>query len=574
MIQCNSSTPSSSREDQLQWPEPSGSLYGRYKRAAIVTDSGLCSGIGRDILMLGGNAVDATVAALICIGVVNPQSSGLGGGFIMTIYNSTSNQCTVVNARETAPAVANETMFNGSPEDALKGYRAIATPSELHGLWTVFSRFGSGEVAWHRLFEPSIKLALEGFPISASLAEELVKAEQAIFAEPSLKKVFVNPKTERLYNEGDIITRDHLGATLQQIANSSDPLQLFYRGGFAQTIVAEIEEHGGHVSTDDLFNYETKVNEIPIITENFLDKYVICGPPPPSSSAITQSIISTMAEFYSGKNKFDKDDPLIYHRLIEAEKFAYAQRTKLGDAAFVPEARRLAEKLVDSSYLKQIKSLIKDEAQPLDIYASDRLEQPADHGTSHVSTIDRDNNAVSCTSTINRVFGSLRISPTLGIVWNDQMDDFSIPGRSNSFGFVPSPTNYIQPGKRPLSSMSPMVIYNKNTGKVKMVVGASGGSFIISAVAQTVIRTLIFNQTVKEAIDSPRFHNQFLPPETLYESSVPQTIIMNLANERSQNMTARAKIRSSVQALVVNSDGYIYGNSDFRRQTACFPAGF
>ncbi|EFO13984.2 hypothetical protein LOAG_14542 [Loa loa] len=118
--------------------------------------------------------------------------------------------------------------------------------------------------------------------------------------------------------------------------------------------------------------------------------------------------------------------------------------------------------------------------------------------------------------------GSLRISPTLGIVWNNEMDDFSIPGRSNSFGFVPSPANFIQPGKRPLSSMSPIIIYNSNTGKVKMVIGASGGSYIISAIAQTVIYTLIFNKTIKEAIDFPRFHNQFLPPETLYEITIPQ----------------------------------------------------
>ncbi|KAK6109319.1 Gamma-glutamyltranspeptidase family protein [Brugia pahangi] len=576
VIQCNdSSTSSSSKEVPLKWPKPSGSLHARYKRAAIATDNGICSGIGRDILMLGGNAIDATVAALVCIGVVNPQSSGLGGGFLMTIYNSTSNQCIVVNARETAPAVANETMFDDSPEDALKGYRAIATPSELHGLWTVFSLFGSGKVSWYRLFQPSIELALQGFPVSAALAQELAKIEETILTEPSLKKVFVNPKTRKVYEEGDIITRDHLGATLQHIANSSDPLQLFYRGGIAQTIAAEIEERGGYISTDDLSNYKTKLNESPIITEHFLGDYAMCGPPPPSSAAITQSIISIMAEFYDGKNEFDKDDPLFYHRLIEVQKFAYAQRTKLGDAAFVPEALQIAEEIIKNSYVEHIKSLVKNTSQPLDAYGTDLFQQMDDHGTSHVSAIDRISNiAVSCTSTVNRILGSMRISSTLGIVWNDEMDDFSIPKQSNSFGFPPSPANYIRPGKRPLSSMSPMIIYNKNTGKVKMVIGASGGSYIISAIAQTVIRTLIFNETIKEAIDSPRFHNQFLPPETLYEASIPQEIITNLTNERNQNMTKISKLKSVVQAFVVNTDDYIYGNSDFRRETGSFPAGF
>ncbi|VBB27867.1 unnamed protein product [Acanthocheilonema viteae] len=578
IIECNNSiTPSINSERPLKWPGPSGTLHARYKRAAIATDSGICSGIGRDILMLGGNAIDATVAALVCIGVVNPQSSGLGGGFLMTIYNGSSNQCIVVNARETAPAKANETMFNDSPEDSLEGYRAIATPSELHGLWTVFSTFGSGKISWYRLFQPSIELALKGFPISAALANELAKKEKAIMTEPSLKKVFVNPKTEKVYEEGDIITRDHLGATLKEIANSSDPLQLFYRGGIAQTIAAEIEEHGGYISTDDLNNYKTKLNEIPIIIEQFLDDYAMCGPPPPSSAAITQSLILTIAEFYDGKSEFNRDDSLFYHRLIEAEKFAYAQRTKLGDAEFVPEAQQIAENIIGSSYLKHIKSLIKNTSQSLDKYEVDLFQQPDDHGTSHISAIDQNNNiAVSCTSTINRIMGSLRISPTLGIVWNNEMDDFSIPGKSNSFGYLPSPANYIRPGKRPLSSMSPMIIYNKNTGsvKIKMVVGASGGSYIISAVAQTVIRNLIFNETIKEAVDSPRFHNQFIPPTTLYESSIPQEIIMNLASERNQNMTVTSKLKSVVQALVINADGYIYGNSDFRRETGSFPAGF
>ncbi|EJD74100.1 gamma-glutamyltranspeptidase [Loa loa] len=405
IIQCNDSTEASTIEKHpLKWPGPSGSLYARYKRAAIATDNGICSGIGRDILMLGGNAIDATVAALVCIGVVNPQSSGLGGGFLMTIYNSTSNKCIVINARETAPAIANETMFNDTPEDVLRGYRSIATPSELHGLWTIFSHFGSGKISWYRLFQPSIELALEGFPVSADLAEKLAIGEKIVLAEPSLKKIFVNPKTEKVYEEGDIITRDHLGATLQHIANSSDPIQLFYRGGIAQTIAAEIEEHGGYISMDDLSNYETKLNEIPIITEHFLDNYAICGPPPPSSSAITQSIISIMAEFYDGKSEFDRDDPLFYHRLIEAQKFAYAQRTKLGDAAFVPEAQQIAEEIIKSSYVKRIKSLIKNISQSLDTYGMDLFQQPDDHGTSHVSAIDQDNNiAVSCTSTINRM---------------------------------------------------------------------------------------------------------------------------------------------------------------------------
>jgi len=226
------------------------------------------------------------------------------------------------------------------------------------------------------------------------------------------------------------------------------------------------------------------------------------------------------------------------------------------------------------AYSKWIKSLIKDSAQPQNYYSLGETSQVPDHGTSHVTVIDEEGNAVSCTSTINQIFGAMRASPTLGLIWNDEMDDFSTPGASNAFGFAPAPENFIAPGKRPMSSMSPSVVYNKNTGKVKMVVGASGGSFIISATAQTIVRALFFNQTIKEAVDAPRMHNQFLPHVTQYENSVPKPIITALTETFKQNMTAVVKQKSVVQALYVMEDGYIHGNSDFRRQTATYPAGY
>uniref|UniRef100_A0A914ZJ14 Gamma-glutamyltranspeptidase 1 n=3 Tax=Parascaris univalens TaxID=6257 RepID=A0A914ZJ14_PARUN len=561
-------------KNPLHWPQPSGSLHAQFKRAAIAADHGLCSEIGRDVLLLGGNVIDATIAALVCVGVVNPHSSGLGGGFIMTIYNSTTGRCVTVNARETAPASADRLMFVGNASDATIGYRSIAVPSELHGFWTIYKKFGSGKVQWSQLFEPSIALALNGFPVSSNLAMWLTAKESDILAESSLKRLFVDPSTQRVYEEGDIIKREHLGFTLQLIANASDPAQLFYEGGLAQTIAAEIAEHGGHITLEDLRSYTTSVDETPIVNDNLPGDLSLCGPPPPSSFAIAQSIIAILAEFYGGNVDIDLDDPLIYHRLIEAQKFAYAQRGSFGDIAFVPDALKIAQNMTTRSYARWIKSLIKDEAQPPSYYTTNHTYQVEDHGTSHVSVIDEQGNAAACTSTINQILGSMRVSPTLGIIWNDEMDDFSTPGLLNSFGYPPSPANYIAPGKRPMSSMSPVVIYNKNTGKVKMVVGASGGSTIVSSVAQTVIRSLLFNQTVKEAVDEPRLHNQFIPHTTTYETAIPEEIIDELIAKYAQNMTAVHRMRSTVQALEVRGDGFIHGNSDFRRQIATYPCGF
>uniref|UniRef100_A0A0K0D1Q4 Phytase-like domain-containing protein n=1 Tax=Angiostrongylus cantonensis TaxID=6313 RepID=A0A0K0D1Q4_ANGCA len=241
------------------------------------------------------------------------------------------------------------------------------------------------------------------------------------------REIFVDPATGRVYEEGDIMKRERYGFTLQLIANATDPVELFYKGGMAQTIAGEITDNGiWYVDQKDLASYETLIDEIPLLSTGLPDDLEMCGPPPPSSFVITQHIIAVMT--------VDLNDPQVYHRLIEAEKFAYAQRTKLGDMRFVESTRALVV---------------------------------PDHGTSHVTVIDREGNGVSCTSTINQIFGSMRASQTLGIIWNDEMDDFSTPGSPNAFGFAPSPSNFIAPGKRPMSSMSPMIIYNKNENSDK-----------------------------------------------------------------------------------------------------------
>ncbi|VDO77335.1 unnamed protein product [Haemonchus placei] len=334
----------------IHWSKPSGSLYAQFKRVAVASDHGFCSEIGRDVMIDGGNAVDAIIATLLCVGVVNPQSSGLGGGFIMTLYNASTGRCQTINARESAPLAATEDMFKSDTNQSVYGYRAIAIPSELHGFWTIFKNFGSGrvnssqyqifQVEWSRLFEPSIKLAMNGFPVSSNLASNLARKENLIQAEPTLKEIFVDRVTGRVYEEGDIMKRERYGSTLQRLANASDPVDLFYKGDMAQTIAEEITSNGGIINSTDLASYETLIDEIPLIVSGLSGDLEMCGPPPPSSFVITQSIIAVMAEFYRG-DKVNLDDPLVYHRLIEAEKFAYAQRTKLGDVRFVESAKLL-----------------------------------------------------------------------------------------------------------------------------------------------------------------------------------------------------------------------------------------
>ncbi|VDN52085.1 unnamed protein product [Dracunculus medinensis] len=558
-----------------KWAPPSNSYMAKYKRAAITSDHGICSDFGRGILLKGGNAIDATLASLFCLGATNPQSSGLGGGFIMTIYNSTTKRCNIIDARETAPKNSHQNMFTNNPNASKYGFLAIATPGELYGYWLAYTKYGSGNVTWSEIIQPTIDLCKNGVPVSEFLANVLKVKEKQFKTLPYMRN-WINNATDRVYIAGDLIKRTKLARTLERISRSSDPVELFYRGDMANTIIKEIQANGGILNKEDLMNFKPVEHDEALINDHFSGSLVMCGPPPPSSFAVSQLIVSIMAKFYSPESNKDLlyKSPEFYHRLIEAEKFSYAKRTLLGDELFVKEASALAKNMTTKLYTDWIYALISDKAHPSDYYGAMHQAQKEDHGTSHVSTLDAQDNAVSATSTVNRWFGSSTESEELGIIWNDEMDDFSTPGMINGFGFAPSKTNFIKPGKKPMSSMSPMVIYDSITGKVKMVIGASGGSKIISAIAKPVIRTLFFNETIKEAIDAPLLHNQFTPDFTQYENHVPQELMKILVSKYNQKFRLTSGFEGIVQAIYVDSNDDIYVNGDFRRKTDMHPGGY
>ncbi|KAL3076103.1 hypothetical protein niasHT_034167 [Heterodera trifolii] len=580
------------RPSAYAWPPPSHSLMERFRQAAVTSDNGICSEIGRDVMMQkNGNAVDAAVAAMLCIGVTNAQSSGLGGGMVLTFYDAKTRSCKVIDARETAPARAtakaySERVTANRTTARATGYHEIATPGELAGLWLAFKKFGSGRVPWSDLVMPAAKLALYGFPITEHMRRALVGTEKELINSPTMKQWIINPRTNQLYEFGDLVKRPKLANTLERLAAAEDPMKLFYEGEIADEIVEEMQRNGAFLSRSDLKNYEPRVYEMPLYTDDPHGKLRMCGPPPPSSYAITQSIIATMrmepmcggdgsADDQSQANSL-QNDPKFYHRLIEAQKFAYAQRANLGDQAFVPEAKKLAKHMTSNTFLHNVHKKMLDKAMPDEHYTDDRpIKADKDHtGTSHTSILDSDGNAVSVTSSINQWFGSVVQSENLGIIWNDEMEDFSFPDVKNWFGYAISPTNFVAPGKRPMSSFSPMVIYNKHTGKVKFVIGGSGGAKIPSSVAKTVLHVLCLNQTVKEAIDAPVLHNQFTPNHVIYEHGTPRKLIKDLSENFAHIMKSYDNNNVVVQAIHVADDGFIYANGDFRRRTYMHPAGF
>ncbi|GMR56325.1 hypothetical protein PMAYCL1PPCAC_26520, partial [Pristionchus mayeri] len=556
-----------------QWPPPSTSHLGKYVKAGVAADNEYCSGIGRNTLLQGGNAVDAAIATLFCIGVMDSHSAGIGGGHFMTIYNATTNKCHVIDAREVAPAAADENMFKDRWDDSQIGWRAIAVPGELHGLWTEYTHFGSGTVAWKSLIEPTIELVKEGFPTSHSLAHALNAKRDNILNEETMK-AFVNPDTGDVYQAGEQIkTRQTFVETLKQVANSADPVELFYKGEIAQKVVEEFKANGGLITLDDMAGYQSIIRpDEDVITVSLQGGRHICGPPPPAGAAVPMGILNVLDGYkYDNLNSFE-DTATMYHHFIEASKFAYAGRSKLGDMAFIDDAMAIAKNITTPEWAKWVRSQITDVTHP-DAYYGGTFEAPAvDHGTTHISVIDKFGNAVSVTSTINLLMGSIRASPSTGILWNDEMDDFSIPDHPNYFDYPPSPANFIKPGKRPQSSMSPIVIFDDNEQQQLMAVGGSGGSTIISGVAGTALHALYLNVNVKQAVDAPRLHNQLQPNVTQYESTFPQEYIDNLASrghsmEKTDNLTV-------VTTVLRDTDNQIYANSDFRKGDESGPAGY
>uniref|UniRef100_A0A914YXG3 Gamma-glutamyltransferase n=1 Tax=Panagrolaimus superbus TaxID=310955 RepID=A0A914YXG3_9BILA len=290
------------RTGRYDWGSPSPSLMGKFKKAAVTCDHGLCSEIGRDILIKGGNAVDSSIASLFCLGVTNPQSSGLGGGFIMTLYNATTQRCIAIDARESAPLKATQDMFHNDSAGSKYGWRAIATPGEIAGYWKAFSNYGSGKILWKDIVMPSVELARNGVPISEYLGNVLKVKEHQFLVTPSMKE-WINPDTGAVYEYGDIIKRTKLADTLEEIANSNDPVELFYHGKFAEIFAKEFEEYGGIISKEDLANYQPKVYEIPLSSGRFNGDLVMCGPPPPASFAVAQAIIALGTKKYCDHSK-------------------------------------------------------------------------------------------------------------------------------------------------------------------------------------------------------------------------------------------------------------------------------
>ncbi|KAJ7647347.1 gamma-glutamyltranspeptidase [Roridomyces roridus] len=521
------------------------------RNGAVATENVLCSDIGVDILKAGGNAVDAAVATTFCIGTLNMFSSGIGGGGFMTVRIPPKNpgensEVFFLDFRETGPALANNTMYPPNSNTSLYGGLAVGVPGEIRGLQVAHDRWGT--LPWETLVFPSINLA-RGWKMQNELAKRITWYPDLMLSNPDWSSVFA--PNGRFLEEGEIISRTNYSRTLEAIASGGP--DAFYKGPIADALINKIRATGGILSHADLENYTVKVERA---LEGTYRGRKIHTSHAPASGPVLLHMLNLVENF-----DMSKRTPVNMHRAVEALKFGFAARTKISDPAFNNDAGRIDE-ISTKAFADLIARNITDDQTHPPSYYNPIYDVPLDHGTSHTSVVDKDGMAVSLTSTINTIFGSQVLDPVTGVIMNNEMNDFNIPNQRSWGGMLPSPYNYPDAGKRPLSSITPTIIENAD-GSLATVVGGSGGSRIFGAVFQ-VLLNLDFGLDASEAVEAPRLHNQLYPEIVEVDPGYAPDVLAGLS-ARGHGLAAMPRVAAVVQAVVQQPDGQIFAASDSRK---------
>ncbi|XP_031094437.1 glutathione hydrolase 3-like [Ipomoea triloba] len=477
---------------------------GQGQKAAVAADDGRCSKVGLSILKTGGHAVDAAVATALCLGVVNPVSSGIGGGAFMLVRSASTSEVEAIDMRETAPLAASKDMYENDIDSKTVGALSMGVPGEVAGLHEAWLKHG--RLPWSTLFQPAIRLARYGFVVATYLATDIAKKEDLIMNDPGLRGVYA--PNGKLLQEGDICYNVELSNSLEAIAEQGP--EAFYNGTVGEKLVEDVQKAGGILTMEDLRNYRVKVRD-PIVVNAM--GYTIFGMPPPSSGTVGLSLILKVLESYP--SSVAAEGPLGLHRMIEAVKHMLGVRMNLGDPDFV-NVSSVVYDMLSPSFAQMIQQRIYDNTTFPSEYYMPRWSLLRDHGTSHFCIVDADRNAVAMTTTVNYLFGAGLLSPSTGIVLNNEMGDFSVPTEVSTDKLPPSPANFISPNKRPLSSMTPIVVLKDN--QLAAVIGGSGGTNIIATVTQVFLNHFVLGMDPLEAVQSPRVYHKLIPNTVLYEN--------------------------------------------------------
>ncbi|BET01284.1 gamma-glutamyltranspeptidase [Nesidiocoris tenuis] len=540
---------------------PSPSILKSFKKAAVSSDSVVCSEIGRDILAKNGSAVDAAVAVLLCSGIVNMEAMGIGGGVIMTVYIRKERKAFSIVARESAPAASYANMFFHQSYDKFllspsrTGGLAVGVPGELKGYWEAWRRFG--KLPWYDLVEPSIILCRAGYQMSIPQRDALKFRPGIIEADPNLRSWFLDEGSNEFKRWGSKIVPTKLCETYEIVANVGG--LALHDGPLTRSFVDDVKRLGGVLSEEDMRSYRVDW-ATPLSSRIGSDQLYTA--PPPASGALLSHILHTLEGFKFTPKDFSNDNSTIktIHRVVESYKYAFAHRAMLGDPNFV-NVTDIVEKLLSPAYGDAVRAKIDIQPHPDPRHYEALGQRLNEFGTNHVSVLSSEGDAVAATSSINLYFGAGATSEQTGIVLNDVMDDFSNENSTNYFNLPPSLQNLIEPGKKPMSSACPTIIVDSD-GEVKLVIGASGGTRIITAVAWVILRMYWFGENLKQAVDASRIHHQLVPNVLNYEYGLLKNVVDGLKSLGHQ--TERVMTRSVVCGIAV-ANGSIHVNADFRK---------
>lgn len=540
---------------------PDGATTPVFTTAAVASDHGLASQAGVEMLRQGGNAVDAAVATSFALSVVRPYSCGIGGGGFMVLHlkqdprNPTSGPIRVaLDYRETAPLAVTPDMFESDPDPHAQthGGKAVCVPGNVAGLLHALDRYGRLPRA--TVLAPAIRLAEEGFLADAHYVEMAQEDQDVI---PWLKKdpariARFNFLWNRYLDQGNValgtrIVVPEQARVLRLIAERGKPG--FYEGDVANAIVRAVRADGGLLTHEDLRGYRV-VERTPLVSE-FRGLDVITMPPPSSGGIVIAQLFDMLdarpdllAPATDPSRGGGHNSAPYIHLITECFKHGFADRARwMGDPGFVevPLAR-----LMSATYVRDRAATI-DPARTrhAEEYGSAR-RPPEDHGTSHLCVIDAMGNAVACTETINLIFGSLLCVPEYGFALNNEMDDFlTRRGEANAFGLAHAELNRPAPGKRPLSSMTPTIVWDPATGEggsMRLIVGGAGGPRIISGAAQTALNVLLFNMPADDAVAATRFHHQWQPDTLQLEAALSTAALETALRQRGHTVGTRKSV--------------------------------
>ena len=532
----------------------------------VVTAQHLATQVGVDVLKKGGNAVDAAVAVGYALAVVYPAAGNLGGGGFMTITLADGRK-TFVDFREKAPLAASANMYldaNGNVIPGLSemGHLAVAVPGTVAGMELALHKYGKLKRA--ELIAPAIRLAKEGYVLRQGDVEMLEAGTEGFKKDAPTAAIFLNKGQP--YKAGEKLVQKDLAATLTAVSQQGS--KGFYQGAVGRAIVESSQRNKGIITQADLDQYTAR--ELAPLECNYRGYQIVSAPPPSSGGVVICEVLNILEGYPLKEWGFRAAKGV--HVQIEAMRHAYIDRNSyLGDPDFV---KNPVAHLIDKNYAAKIRDSISQEKAGVSSELKIGTAPHEGSNTTHYSIVDKEGNAVSVTYTLNNWFGAHVTAAKTGVLLNDEMDDFtSKVGASNMYGLVQGEANAIAPGKRPLSSMSPTIVLRDN--KLVMVTGTPGGSRIPTTVLHTLINVIDYGMDIQEAVDAPRFHQQWMPDVTYVEnfglSPDTRAILVGMGHH-----LAQAQPANHIAAILVGApslggqpvaNNKFYGANDPRRNT-------